>query len=85
MMHEVGLIPSDTGQPGGKEVGQKVSQITAFYRHSRESGGSRDGKAAAVASGPRFRGGDGQPIVKYGLHFESSALKDELRLGDESD
>ncbi len=25
MMRAVGLIPSDTGQPGGKEVGQKVS------------------------------------------------------------
>ena len=25
MMHEVGLHPSDTGEPGGKEVGQKVS------------------------------------------------------------
>jgi hypothetical protein len=24
-MREVGLIPSDTGQPDGKEVGQKVS------------------------------------------------------------
>ena len=31
-MREVGLIPSDTGQPGGKETGQKVS-------HTIEPGG----------------------------------------------
>jgi hypothetical protein len=31
-MREVGLVPSDTGAPGGKEVGQKVS-------HYIEAGG----------------------------------------------
>lgn len=25
MMHAIGLIPSDTGEPGGKEVGPKIS------------------------------------------------------------
>lgn len=29
MMHAVGLVPSDTGQPGGKETGQKVSHYIA--------------------------------------------------------
>ena len=28
-MHAVGLIPSDTGAPGGKETGQKVSHYIA--------------------------------------------------------
>jgi predicted SprT family Zn-dependent metalloprotease len=29
LMHAVGLIPSDTGQPGGKETGQRVSHYIA--------------------------------------------------------
>jgi len=33
MMRAIGLIPSDTGQPGGREVGQKVS-------HYIEEGGA---------------------------------------------
>ena len=28
-MREIGLIPSDTGQPGGKDTGQKVSHYIA--------------------------------------------------------
>lgn len=28
-MHEVGLVPSDNGEPGGKETGQKVSHYIA--------------------------------------------------------
>jgi hypothetical protein len=26
-MREVGLIPTDTGQPGGKDTGQKVTHV----------------------------------------------------------
>jgi len=29
LMHAVGLVPSDTGAPGGKETGQKVSHYIA--------------------------------------------------------
>jgi len=29
LMHAVGLVPSDTGMPGGKETGQKVSHYIA--------------------------------------------------------
>jgi predicted SprT family Zn-dependent metalloprotease len=31
MMRSVGLIPSDTGEPGGREVGQKVSHYIETY------------------------------------------------------
>jgi predicted SprT family Zn-dependent metalloprotease len=44
-MREVGLVPSDTGAPGGKEVGQKVS-------HYIEEGG-----AFAVACAELLAGG----------------------------
>lgn len=41
-MHEIGLAPSSTGQPGGKETGQKVShyieQGGAFARAFAEIG-----------------------------------------------
>jgi hypothetical protein len=40
-MHGVGLVPSDTGAPGGKEVGQKVS-------HYIEAGGRSDQSCAAL-------------------------------------
>lgn len=41
MMREVGLIPSDTGQPGGKESGQKVS-------HYIEPGGAFESACAEL-------------------------------------
>ena len=41
MMKAVGLIPSDTGQPGGKETGQKVS-------HYIETGGPFDRACAEL-------------------------------------
>ncbi len=40
-MQGVGLVPSDTGAPGGKEVGQKVS-------HYIEAGGRFDQSCAAL-------------------------------------
>jgi len=59
-MREVGLIPSDTGEPGGKETGQKVT-------HYLEEGG-RFAKACSVylAAGDailyRDRAGDEQAV-----------------------
>ena len=41
MMKAIGLIPSDTGQPGGKETGQKVS-------HYIEPGGPFDRACAEL-------------------------------------
>jgi predicted SprT family Zn-dependent metalloprotease len=39
-MREIGLIPSDTGQPGGKKTGQKMTHYIepggAFAKHCRE-------------------------------------------------
>jgi hypothetical protein len=35
MMKAVGLVPSDTGQPGGREVGQKVSATGRGIRKER--------------------------------------------------
>lgn len=29
-MRDIGLIPSDTGRPGGKEIGQKMSHYTTW-------------------------------------------------------
>lgn len=43
MMRAVGLIPSDTGAPGGREVGQKVS-------HYIEDGGAFDRACAELVS-----------------------------------
>src|SRR3954447_10223192 len=56
-MREIGLIPSDTGQPGGKETGQKVS-------HHIEEGGRFDRActaflATAAAVLYHDRAGDG--------------------------
>jgi predicted SprT family Zn-dependent metalloprotease len=45
-MREIGLIPTDTGEPGGKEVGQKVT-------HAIEEGGRFERSCAAyLASAP---------------------------------
>lgn len=60
-MREVGLIPSSTGQPGGKDVGQRVS-------HYIEEGGRFDRACAAyLATAPAIlyhdRAGDGDTAV----------------------
>ncbi len=44
MMRAVGLIPSDTGAPGGREVGQKVS-------HYIEAGGAFERACAELMAG----------------------------------
>jgi hypothetical protein len=47
-MREVGLIPTDTGQPGGKETGQAVTHLV-------EKGGRFDTVCAAyLATKPTF-------------------------------
>jgi predicted SprT family Zn-dependent metalloprotease len=57
-MREIGLIPTETGQPGGKEIGQKVT-------HYIEPGGRFDRACTAyLATGTAFlyhdRAGDGE-------------------------
>ena len=61
-MREIGLIPSDTGQPGGKDVGQKVS-------HYIDGGGLFARSCAAyLADGAAFlyhdRAGDAAGVRK---------------------
>ena len=61
-MREVGLIPTDTGEPGGKETGQKVTHII-------EEGGRFDNACTAyLATDPailyRDRAGDGETRKK---------------------
>lgn len=60
-MREIGLIPTETGRPGGKETGQKVT-------HYVEEGGRFERACAAyLATGAAFlyhdRAGDGEAAV----------------------
>ena len=61
-MREIGLIPTDTGLPGGKDTGQKVTHII-------EEGGRFDRACAAyLATGNAFlyhdRAGDGEAATR---------------------
>ena len=61
-MREVGLIPTDTGQPGGKDTGQKVT-------HNIEQGGRFDQACTAYLAADAAilyhdRAGDGEAATR---------------------
>ena len=70
-MREIGLIPTDTGQPGGKDTGQKVT-------HNIEEGGRFDQACTAfLATGTRH------PLPRPGRRGRSRHPQEESRQQDQ--
>ena len=70
-MREVGLIPTDTGQPGGKETGQKVTHII-------EQGGRFDRACTAYLAHRRRH-----PLPRPGRRGRSRHPQEESRQQDQ--